>query len=545
MPCRIIAALLGARLSLAAAGLGTDIVTFAEPSQERGLRLAHSRPDRPDPPVFRLGSGADVVTYDPRISPVKGNNPKPVAQPQPVLKWVREPHSLVTMSYVIAAISILILMMPAGGAQLTGGNRDFNYRVPPAWSPENESSYSFRAYMTDISIWIMLTDLQPHQQCAAIIMRLGGAAREMARQITPQEMMQGGVQNGVLVDPVTYLLGALHARFSALEEESRLTCMTEMLAFARRPGENINSLLSRYETVRQRAAIEGQFVMSVEGCSLQILRACGIGSQHLFTLLQPFQGQLPQNDEQFRQMCTQLRRYGHISEGAPGNIAASLHGPARQARPGAYLAQTDLQNAARRSAHNSGMASYFGNAQADPSQQGMWDALIPQSVFPEDPDDAFAAWATGEGRQADPGTNRSGERQQADPAPSHQHAFPVVNDEDDGTDTDTSSDDGMEEITQLEVSQMSEAEASEALYLAYRREKRVWRRFTGKPVRKFRRHFKSFRRKGKGKREQRFLLHSGRRPGFPSRKRQRPSPAHLRERPWEKKRTQRVVMDRP
>ena len=68
----------------------------------------------------------------------------------------------------------------------------------------------------------MLTDLQPHQQCAAIIMRLGGAAREMARMITPQEMAMGGLINGNAVDPVTYLLGSLYARFATLEEESRL-----------------------------------------------------------------------------------------------------------------------------------------------------------------------------------------------------------------------------------------------------------------------------------------------------------------------------------
>ena len=117
-------------------------------------------------------------------------------------------------------------------------------------------------------LWIMLTDLQPHQQCAAIIMRLGGSAREMARMITPQEMMNGGMLNGVMVDAVTYLLGSLHAKFSALEEESRLSAMTEMLAFARKPGETINGLLARYEVVRQRAAVEGQFVMSTEGCSL-------------------------------------------------------------------------------------------------------------------------------------------------------------------------------------------------------------------------------------------------------------------------------------
>ncbi len=143
-------------------------------------------------------------------------------------------------------------------------------------------------------------------------MRLGGAAREMARMMTPQEMMNGGLQNGVQVDPVTYLLGALHARFSALEEESRLASMTEMLAFARLPGENINTLLARYETVRQRAAIEGQFVMSTEGCPLQILRACGISSHQFSILLQPCQGQLPQRDAQLSQLCTQLRRLGRI-----------------------------------------------------------------------------------------------------------------------------------------------------------------------------------------------------------------------------------------
>ena len=138
-------------------------------------------------------------------------------------------------------------MMPSGPAagqpQLTAGN--FNYRIPPAWSPENENTYSFRAFMTDLSMWLLLTDLQPRQQCAAIIMRLGGAAREISRMITPQEMIQGGIRNGVQLDPVTYLLGALHTRFAALEEESRLTSMTEFLAFTRKPGERIKKVLAR------------------------------------------------------------------------------------------------------------------------------------------------------------------------------------------------------------------------------------------------------------------------------------------------------------
>ena len=227
---------------------------------------------------FRLGSGISVPAsitpvnleslkyknHGSPLLPTPGNQSKPTSTLMKITV-----HSPLAMMVVLA--SLVIYMMPA----FAGNDRNnFNYRIPPSWSPENDRQYSFRAYMTDISLWIMLTDLQPHQQCAAIIMRLGGSAREMAIMITPQEMMQGGILNGVAVDAVTYLLGSLHARFSALEEESRLTAMTEMLAFARRHGEGINELLARYDVVRQRAALEGQFVMSTEGCALQLLRAC-------------------------------------------------------------------------------------------------------------------------------------------------------------------------------------------------------------------------------------------------------------------------------
>jgi len=59
-----------------------------------------------------------------------------------------------------AAISVLGNMMAPGAGGLTPGGRDnFNYRIPPAWSPENENHYSFRAYMADIFLWILLTDL--------------------------------------------------------------------------------------------------------------------------------------------------------------------------------------------------------------------------------------------------------------------------------------------------------------------------------------------------------------------------------------------------
>ena len=78
--------------------------------------------------------------------------------------------------------------------------------------------------------------------------------------------------------------------------------MTEMLAFERHPNEPINTVLSRYELVRCRARDEGNFVMSVEGAALQLLRACQISPAQLMTLLQPLNNNLPVTEVEFRQL---------------------------------------------------------------------------------------------------------------------------------------------------------------------------------------------------------------------------------------------------
>ncbi len=132
----------------------------------------------------------------------------------------------------------------------------FNYRIAPRWNPEQEQQYSFRAYTTDLMLWTLLTDLQPHQQAAAVVMRLGGSAREAARTLSANELMHGGEIGGIRYDPVTYILAGLQMRFGQLDDETRLASMNDFLAFARRPGDNINALLTRYEVVRQRAANE-------------------------------------------------------------------------------------------------------------------------------------------------------------------------------------------------------------------------------------------------------------------------------------------------
>ena len=108
-------------------------------------------------------------------------------------------------------------------------------------------------------------------------------------------------------------------------------------------------------------------------------------------------------------------------------------------------------------------------------QGAFWDTLLPHDLT-ENP---FAAWAD-RGQQEHPGGSRSTETwndvswesRSTEPwtAGGPQWAFPVesaYHEDDDGTDTDTSSDDGGEDIARPDVSNMGDAEASMIIYMAY------------------------------------------------------------------------------
>ena len=135
------------------------------------------------------------------------------------------------------------------------GNGSFQYRIPPSWGPEREYGavpYRFRAFCVDLRLWSILTDLDPRQQAAAVVLRLTGQAREAARTLTPEEMQHGGIVRGRFVDPISYIMTGLSSRYSQLGDESRLAAMMEFQAFQRYQGENIDALLDRFDLVRRR-----------------------------------------------------------------------------------------------------------------------------------------------------------------------------------------------------------------------------------------------------------------------------------------------------
>ena len=64
-------------------------------------------------------------------------------------------------------------------------------KIPPAWSPQEATTYPFRSWVRDISLWSIATDMPVEQQGAAVILRLGGAARGMCAEIEPHVVRDG------------------------------------------------------------------------------------------------------------------------------------------------------------------------------------------------------------------------------------------------------------------------------------------------------------------------------------------------------------------
>ena len=230
----------------------------------------------------------------------------------------------------LAGLAALCAVVPQSFGARGGGRQA---RDPPGRSPERESSYPFRYWTQDLlARSILATDMEPAQQTSAIILQLGGAAREMVRNMSYQDITQGGLVGGAQADPVTFLLAQLAHHFAPLGEESRLQAMTELMSFHRTSGEAIDAMLSRFMTLRYRASSNGVgMAMSYEGYSWLLLRACRPNSQQLLNLLQPFQGQFIATEAHFNNLQMALRRTGHILENAHGNIASNFTSvPARQ-----------------------------------------------------------------------------------------------------------------------------------------------------------------------------------------------------------------------
>ena len=197
---------------------------------------------------------------------------------------------IVYISVVLFLLSILVCMESAAGAS---GVR------APAWDPNGH--VPFRLWVQELQAWLTVTSgrLTPPQQAAAIQLGLRGSAREYALQIPAAAISFGAPVAGVPADPVTFILYQLASRFAPLEDETALEAGTALLDFTSRQGERIDQLLTRWDMVRHEAQAVGAGIGNFTTLSTILLRAVGISTSQMMTLLQPFGGRMPANQQQY------------------------------------------------------------------------------------------------------------------------------------------------------------------------------------------------------------------------------------------------------
>eukprot|EP00959_Pyramimonas_sp_CCMP1952_P340782 7137921-Pyramimonas_sp.AAC.1 len=140
----------------------------------------------------------------------------------------------------------------------------------------------------------------------------------------PQAFIHGGQINGVQVGAMTFVLHSLSERYGPLGEETRMKASKALLRFQAEPREKIDDLLTRFDIVRHRAEHEGGLGINIQTTAEILLQACMLSEEQLLRLLEPTNGLTPSTEQQYVELCTRLRRMGHIVEGSPDNIVSQL-----------------------------------------------------------------------------------------------------------------------------------------------------------------------------------------------------------------------------
>ncbi|CAJ1413968.1 unnamed protein product [Effrenium voratum] len=149
-------------------------------------------------------------------------------------------------------------------------------KVPPAWSVERNHHYSFRSWVSDLVLWSSATEIDPRRQGPVAALQVQGSAKELVREITPQQLRDGDVDQltGQHLTGLMLLVTVLARRF--VDAENSTKAISEFLGFRRMPGETVDGVLVRYEVLRIRATQQGGFNMGHSGLSWLLLQALQI-----------------------------------------------------------------------------------------------------------------------------------------------------------------------------------------------------------------------------------------------------------------------------
>ena len=194
-----------------------------------------------------------------------------------------------------------------------------NSKVPPSWSPERDRQYPLRTWTQDVRLWALGTDIDPLKQGPVVAARIAGTAKELIRELDPNILAHGAAfpdENGNIVQftGLEALVRALSRRYAPLAQELEVFCIAEILQFQRKPGEDTDGVISRFELTRTKAVNGAGFDMSWIGFSFLLLTILGIQRTSWPLILAPTLGRLPNTAQQYQEFCEYVRRHGHLTD---------------------------------------------------------------------------------------------------------------------------------------------------------------------------------------------------------------------------------------
>ena len=201
-------------------------------------------------------------------------------------------------------------------------------KCPPSWCVERNHVYTLRSWISDLVLWASATELDPARHGPIAALQVQGSAKELIRELTPQQLQHGDIDpmTGQQLTGLMLLVTVLARRYAPLEAENTTKSIAEFLSFRRQPGETIDSLLVRFDILRNRAQNRAGFAVNLTGLTWLLLQSLGLGVEAWDRLLAPLGGQMPQNDVEFGALCERIRRLFHLKEGRmqhPGNTGSN------------------------------------------------------------------------------------------------------------------------------------------------------------------------------------------------------------------------------
>ena len=86
------------------------------------------------------------------------------------------------------------------------------------------------------------------------------------------------------------VIRGLTRRFGALELQTSVSCVINLLTFQRSPGESVDDALARFEMAKNRAEDTGQFQMGCGALAFLLLHQLDVAKVHWTVLLSQWNG---------------------------------------------------------------------------------------------------------------------------------------------------------------------------------------------------------------------------------------------------------------